>query len=98
MVGVIEKYPKSHNSRNTAAWFASRARINLSQAEKYLTEAIHVSPEQAAYLDTMAELKFAQGDRKAALEWSERSVCFAPFEDMIRFQYERFRTAPLPKN
>lgn len=98
MVGVIEKYPKSHNSRNTAAWFASRARINLSQAEKYLTEAIHVSPEQAAYLDTMAELKFAQGDRKAALEWSERSVCFAPFEDMIRFQHERFRTSPLPKN
>jgi tetratricopeptide (TPR) repeat protein len=96
--GVIEKYPKSHNSRNTAAWFASRAGIKLKEAEKYLLEAIEMSPEQAAYLDTMAELKFAQGNRKAALEWSQRSVSFAPFEDMIRSQYERFRTAPLPKN
>lgn len=95
---VIKKYPESHNSRNTAAWFASRARMKLSEAEKYLKAAIDVSPEQAAYLDTMAELKFAQGDRKAALEWSQRSVSFAPFEDMIRFQHERFRTAPLPKN
>ena len=57
-----------------------------------------MAPEQPAYLDTMAELKFAQGDRKAALEWSQRSVSFAPFEDMIRAQHERFRTAPLPKN
>ncbi len=98
IVGVIEKYPKSHNSRNTAAWFASRAGIKLAEAEKYLIEAINMSPEQAAYLDTMGELKFAQGDRKSALEWSQRSVCFAPFDDMIRFQHERFRTAPLPKN
>jgi tetratricopeptide (TPR) repeat protein len=98
MVGVIEKYPKSHNTRNTAAWFASRAGMKLAEAEKYQIEAINMSPEQAAYLDTMAELKFAQGNRKAALEWSERSVGFAPFEDMIRAQYERFRTAPLPQN
>ncbi len=98
MDGVIKKFPKSHNSRNTAAWFASRAGMKLAEAEKHLTEAINASPEQAAYLDTMAELKFAQGDRKAALEWSQRSVCFAPFEDMIRFQHERFRTAPFPKN
>ena len=98
MEGVIQKYPKSHNSRNTAAWFASRAGIKLKEAEKYLSEAIEMAPEQAAYLDTMAELKFAQGNRKAALEWSQRSVSFAPFEDMIRSQHDRFRTAPLPKN
>lgn len=98
MEAVIEKYPKSHNSRNTAAWFASRAGIKLKEAEKYLLEAIEMAPEQAAYLDTMAELKFAQGNRKAALEWSQRSVSFAPFEDMIRSQHDRFRTAPLPKN
>ncbi len=98
MAGVIEKYPKSHNSRNTVVWFASRAGLKLAEAEKYQREALSMSPEQAAYLDTMAELKFAQGDRKAALEWSQRSVSFAPFDDMIRAQHERFRSAPLPKN
>jgi hypothetical protein len=98
MVEVIGKYPKSHNSRNTAAWFASRAGIKLAEAEKYLAEAIDMSPEQAAYLDTMAELKFAQGDRKAALKWSTQSLGFAPFEDAIRSQHERFLTAPFRKN
>lgn len=98
MVEVIQKYPKSHNSRNTAAWLASRAGIKLSEAEKYLAEAIEMSPEQAAYLDTMAELKFAQGDRKTALKWSLQSLGFAPFEDAIRSQHERFLAAPFPKN
>jgi tetratricopeptide (TPR) repeat protein len=98
MEAVIKKSPKSHNTRNTAAWFASRAGIKVAEADKYLAEAIRMSPEQAAYLDTMAELKFAQGDRKAALEWSQRSLCFSPFDPMIRLQNERFRTAPLPKN
>lgn len=96
MDSVIKKYPKAHNSRNSAAWFASRAQLKVSEAEKYLAEAIRMSPDQAAYLDTMAELKFAQGDRKAALEWSQRSLCHAPFDDMIRLQHERFRTEPLP--
>lgn len=98
LVEVIEKYPRSHNSRNTAAWFASRAGLKLKEAEQHLTVAIEMAPEQAAYLDTMAELKFAKGDRKAALEWSLRSVSFAPFERMIRAQHDRFKTAPLPKN
>lgn len=98
MTAVIEKYPKSHNSRNTAAWFAARARLKLAEAEKLQEGALALAPEQAAYLDTMAELKFAQGDRKSALKWSNRSVSFEPFDDMIRFQNERFRNSPLPKN
>ncbi|MEY3395214.1 MAG: hypothetical protein RL346_1450 [Verrucomicrobiota bacterium] len=93
---VIQTYPQSHHSRNSAAWFASRARLKLAEAESYLAEAIRMSPDQAAYLDTMAELKFAQGDRKAALDWSQRSLCRAPFDEMIRLQHERFRTERLP--
>lgn len=95
---VALKYPASHNTRNTAAWFSSRARLKLAEAEKMLGEVIKRTPEQAAYLDTMAELKFAQGDRKAAIEWSQRSVSFAPFDDMIRLQHERFRSGKIPTN
>jgi tetratricopeptide (TPR) repeat protein len=97
MVKVIDDCPKSRVTRNTAAWFASRTGLKLAEAEKYLKVAIQMSPEEAAYLDTMAELKFAKGDRKAAVEWSQRAVCFDPFDDVIRLQNERFRNAPLPK-
>jgi tetratricopeptide (TPR) repeat protein len=95
---VMEEYPISHNTTNTAAWFASRAGLNLAEAEKKLKAALEIAPEQAAYLDTMAEIKFAQGDRAAALRWSDRAVCFSPFDEMIRLQNERFRSGALPKN
>ncbi len=98
MEAVMDEYPISHNTSNTAAWFASRAGLNLAEAEKKLKAALEIAPEQAAYLDTMAEIKFAQGDRVAALRWSDRAVCLSPFDEMIRLQNERFRTGALPKN
>lgn len=96
IAAVIEKYPESHNTRNTAAWFASRAGLELGQAEKFLSEALELAPDQPAYLDTMAEVNFAQGDRNAALKWSDRAVRLSPFDDMIRMQNDRFRKGKLP--
>ena len=93
---VIEKYPESDNTRNTAAWFASRARLKLDEAEQHLQAALARNPDQAAYLDTMAEVQFARGKRKQALEWSRRSVGNAPFDDMIRSQYYRFESGKIP--
>ena len=94
---VIAEYPTSDNSRNTAGWLASRARRHLPEAEKHLQEALALSPRQSAYLDTMAEIQFAKGDRAKALEWSQRAVNFMPLDPMLRRQQERFRTAPLPR-
>ena len=93
---AIAKYPASDNTRNTAAWFASRAGLKLDEAEKHLEIALALSPDQPAYLDTMAEVHFAQGDRKGAVEWSEKAVNFSPYDEMIRKQNRRFRTADLP--
>jgi len=94
---AITEYPGSDNTRNTAAWFASRAGLKLDEAEKHLQLALAQTPDQPAYLDTMAEVHFAKGDRKGALEWSRKAVNFSPFDDMIRKQYRRFETAELPK-
>ncbi|MBC7981144.1 MAG: hypothetical protein H7Y36_11330 [Armatimonadetes bacterium] len=93
---VIAQYPESDNTLNTAAWLASRAGLRLDEAEKHLATALKRNPDQAAYLDTMAEVHFAKGDREAALKWSSRSLQFAPHEDMIRKQHDRFQEAPLP--
>jgi tetratricopeptide (TPR) repeat protein len=98
---VIEKYPASDNTRNTAGWLAARACLNLEEAEKHMIAALEQNPDQAAYLDTMAEVQFAKGDRKAALQWSSRAISFYPLttppsDIMIRKQHERFKNAPFP--
>lgn len=94
---VIRQFPDSDNTCNTAAWIASRARRNLDPAEKLLGKALAANPEQSAYLDTMAEIQFARGNRDKALEWSQRAVNFMPLDVMLRRQHERFRSGPLPR-
>lgn len=101
MEKVIQKYPNSDNTRNTAAWFASRAQLKLDTAEKYLAAALAANPNQSAYLDTMAEIQFAKGNRDKAVEWSKQAINFAPDDlqfPQLRRQQERFRSAPLPEH
>lgn len=102
MSAVLKRFPDCDNSKNTAAWLASRAGKKLDEAEKHLRTALAKNPEQAAYLDTMAELRFAKGDRKGAVEWSTKALLRYPLTDspydvMIRRQHERFENAPLPR-
>jgi hypothetical protein len=100
---LAQRYPESDNTRNTAGWLASRAILHLDDAEKLQLEALAMRPRQPAYLDTMAELQFAKGNREKAIEWSKAAVNFAPVEDreseymILRRQLERFQSAPLPK-
>ena len=100
---VIKRYPENDNSRNTAAWFASRAGLKLTEAEKHLKFALDRNPNQPAYLDTMAEVHFAKGDRKAAIKWSDRAMMHYPLTDptppfdlMIRKQNQRFHSGEKP--
>ncbi|GAA5117271.1 hypothetical protein GCM10023212_05620 [Luteolibacter yonseiensis] len=100
MSRVLEQFPDCDNTRNTAAWLASRARLKLDEAEALETRVIALNPEESSYLDTMAEIRFAKGDRKAALEHSARAVNFepgGPQAPILRRQHERFRTEPMQK-
>lgn len=97
ITGAVSRHPASDNTRNTAAWLASRAMRRLDEAETLLKKALELNPRQPAYLDTMAEVHFARGDRKAAIKWSKLSMNFKPEDDMIRRQYYRFLDGPLPR-
>ena len=97
MVAVLTRFPDSDNTCNTAAWLASRAFRNLDAAQDYEEKALALNPDQYAYLDTMAEIHFAKGNRGKALEWSGRAVNFMPFDQLLRRQHERFRSQPLPR-
>jgi hypothetical protein len=94
---AIQQFPASDNARNTAAWIASRSVRELDQALLDIQAALAQRPNQAAYLDTMAEVHFAMGKRAKAVEWSSRAMVEMPEDAMIRWQHARFLEAPLPK-
>ena len=94
---VIQRYPLSHNTRNTTAWLAARALRHLDEAEAHLHQALASHPNQAAYLDTMAELQFARGNRQQAVAWSDKSVNAMPADDDVRRQNARFMHDSLPE-
>jgi len=93
---VLARYPESHNTMNTAAWTASRANRRLADAERLVTRALELQPDQPAYLDTLGEVWFCRGDRDKAVEWSDEAVSHAPGEDSLLRQNERFRSGELP--
>ncbi len=97
MSAVLQKFPDSDNTCNTAAWLAARACRKLAPAEKLLQHALALNPEQPAYLDTMAEIHFAKGNRAKAVEWSSEAINFMPLDTMLRRQHARFLSAPLPR-
>lgn len=92
----IAGYPQSDNTRNSAAWLAARANRRLDQAEAHLAKALETYPRQAAYLDTMAEVHFARGDRAKALEFSHRSIEEEGKDLQLVRQHERFKSGPFP--
>ncbi len=97
MLAICEKFPNADNSLNTTAWLASRAQRNLDEAEKLQTQVLRLAPKHSAYLDTMAEVHFAKGNRRKAVEFSNRALNFLSVEPMMRRQHERFRSGPLPR-
>ena len=108
---ACEKFPNSHNAHNTAAWLAARAIKNLDEAHAHAKKAVSMRPSQGAYLDTMAEVWFARGERNKAMEWSKKAIAasisnaqgsprslemvYANFRELNK-QYDHFKNDPLP--
>lgn len=96
MSRLAERFPLSGQTLNGSAWLAARAVRRLPEAEALSRKALALNPDEAAYLDTLAEVHFAKKDRKGAVKWSILATNFAPGDSMIRRQYERFSTDPFP--
>ena len=99
----IAAYPRAHNTYNSAAWMASRACRELPDAMRKIEKALAMRPRQAAYLDTMAEVWFAKGDRGKAVEWSRKAVRDSFHGGSgseagvgLREQYDRFVSGEFP--
>jgi hypothetical protein len=65
---IIAKHPKAANELNASAWLAARCRRNLDEARKCAESAVAAQPDSVGLLDTLAEVRFQQGDSKSAVE------------------------------
>jgi len=92
----LEKFPDSDNTMNTAVWFASRSLRRLDEAKKLQQRALELHPRSPAYIDTMAEVYFAMGNRAEAVRLGELAIRYMPHDSMIVRQYERFVNGVMP--
>lgn len=90
---VCRDFPESAWHHNGAAWLAAQCERRLNDALKHAETAVRLQPDNAAYLDTLAEVHFRRGDATEAVEIEERAVKLAPDDPEIAAQMKKFREA-----
>jgi tetratricopeptide (TPR) repeat protein len=98
LTAVLATYPDSPLHCNQLAWLLGRCGRDLDMALRLIEKALQHSPDNAAYLDTLAEVYFQRGDREKAIETSKRCIELDPSNDYYSQQLKRFQTEePLSK-
>ncbi len=79
--------------KNDLAWLAARSGRKLTEALGFAEAAVKAKPDSAAYLDTLAEVKFRLGLIDEAIKLEERAIELDPKEPFMKEQLERFKKA-----
>jgi hypothetical protein len=85
-------YPQHASAHNNLAWLAARSGRRLEEARTHARRAVELEPENAAYLDTLAESLFRTGSRAEAIELAERCLKKEPNNEHFQQQLARFRS------
>jgi len=108
----IIEFPRSANTHNTLAWVLAKSVRKLDEGIELSKESLKLRPEEPPYLDTMAELYHAKGDRRKAIQWGEKAVLKSRYGTLdslgrgasarartysLSGQLERFRHEPHPQ-
>jgi predicted Zn-dependent protease len=88
---VADRFPGRAQHHNNLAWLLSRCAKQLDEALKHANRAVGSEPENGAFLDTLAEVHFQLGNRKKAVELSEKAVVILNDDAQVRRQLERFK-------
>ncbi len=89
----IEEDPDDATAYNQAAWLMGNTQKNLDEALRLANKANELSPNNGAYLDTLAHVYFAKGDLENAIRFQERAVEVEPHSVQIANALKAFRTA-----
>ena len=83
-------HPNSGWAHNSLAWLVVRCGKSLDQALEHSRKAVELEPDNAAYLDTLAEIYFQRGHRAKAVEMMKQCITLNPKERYFQKQLRRF--------
>jgi len=86
---VCRDYPRCAWAHNSAAWLSACCRRNLDKALQHAQKAVALTPDNAGYLDTLAEVYFQRGDKDKAVALQKRVIELDPKKPYFRKQLKR---------
>ena len=96
----LQEYPDNSETRpalamdyNQFAWLIGNTEGDLDEALRYSKKSLELSPDSAAYCDTLAHVYFATGDLENALKYQTKAAQLEPHSGLIKRQLDVFRKA-----
>ncbi|MHB1423720.1 MAG: tetratricopeptide repeat protein [Gemmataceae bacterium] len=89
---VCRDYPRCAWAHNSAAWLSACCRRNLDRALRHADKAIELAPNNAGYLDTLAEVHFQHGDKEKAVALQKRAIALDPKKTYYHKQLKRLES------
>src|SRR6185437_6542911 len=80
---VLAEQPDSAEALGILGLIALIWEYDWTKAEKFLSEALELDPEEASMLLTLAHLKVTQGQTQAAIDYVERAVQADPLDKIV---------------
>jgi tetratricopeptide (TPR) repeat protein len=89
----LESDPENPTWMNELAWTCARCDQKLDDALKLAEKAVSLEPDNAAFIDTLAEVTFRLGRAEEAAKLEARALELEPGDAFMSKQLERFKAA-----
>lgn len=83
MRAVLDVNPENANALNFIGYTLADRGLDNHEAERLITRALELRPDQGAFLDSLGWVYFRRGDYRRAVEWLERASAASPGEPTI---------------
>ena len=90
---LLVKYPDSATHCNNYAWALACAQRHTDSAIRHAKIAVKMRPQNAGFVDTLAESYFAAGDIDTAVETMNHAVSIEPEKAYYRKQLRKYKAA-----
>lgn len=89
----LSELPDDAILMNAIAWLCARCDQKLTEALDLASRAVAAEPENAAFLDTLAEVNFHLGRCAEAVKHETRALELQPDDEFMTKQLQRFKSA-----
>jgi tetratricopeptide (TPR) repeat protein len=89
----LDADPDNPENLNGLAWLCAKCDRDLEQAKVWAEKAASIMPDNAAILDTLAEVNFHLGHPEVSLKLEEKASGLQPDDSFMKEQLEKYRKA-----